>query len=446
VIGQAALPMLVAQVLNLLYNIVDRIYIGRIPRIGTTALGSVGLCFPIIIIITAFTNMYGSGGAPLFAIARGHGDDRRAADYQNLSFFLEVVTALVLTAAGLIFGKSVLRLFGASDTAMTYALGYLRIYVLGNIFSMIATGMNPFITAQGFPAAGMITVTIGAVTNFILDPVFIFVLGMGVRGAAVATVLSQALSAAFALYFLRRAQTPIRLQWLRPAQVLAMRERVTDIISLGLASFTQQLTNALVQIVCNRVLATVGGDIYISVMTIVSSVRQMLETPVMAISEGTSPVLSYNYGAGRADRVKQAAVVMTLMCFTYTALTWALILWQPAWFISIFSSDRTILADAIPALKLYFFAFVFMTLQHSGQSVFKSLNKKKQTIFFSLFRKAVIVAPLSIILPLVFGLGTDGVFMAEPISNVVGGTACFVTMLRTVLPELKEMEEEGGRS
>lgn len=285
---KAALPMLVAQVLNLLYNIVDRIYIARIPDIGTAALGAVGLCFPIIVIITAFSNLFGSGGAPLFAIARGSGDKARAGLILNLACTLLLCCAGVLMVIGLLFARPILVLFGASPEALPYALPYLMLYLLGTYPSMLTTGLNPFINAQGYATAGMLSVVIGAAANLVLDPVFIFVLGMGIRGAAAATVLSQLLSAAFVVYFLR-CKSEYRVQPLPLRQLPANRRCIGDIVSLGTAGFIMQLTNSVVTICCNNVLSVTGGDVYISVMTIISSVRQMVETPIYAITEGSSP-------------------------------------------------------------------------------------------------------------------------------------------------------------
>ena len=437
----AALPMLVAQILNLLYNIVDRIYIARIPDVGTTALGAVGLCFPIIVIITAFSNLFGGGGAPLFSISRGKGDADTATQIMNTSFPLVCGGALILMTAGLLFARPVLVLFGASAEALPYAYPYLMIYLLGTLPSMIATGMNPFINAQGYSTTGMLSVAIGAIANFILDPLFIFAFHLGIKGAAIATVLSQLLSAAFVLYFLRR-KAEIKVRLLHHSELSSCVEHAKNIISLGTAGFIMQFTNSLVSICCNHVLSITGGDIYISVMTIISSVRQLVETPIHAMNEGASPILSYNYGAGRPNRVKKAGIVLGLMVLLYTGVIWSIIIFAPAYLIGIFSSDTALLADAVPALKLYFAAFIFMDLQYIGQTVFKSLNKKKQAIFFSLLRKVFIVVPLTYLLPYAFQMGTDGVFMAEPISNVIGGSLCFLTMLVTVLPELNRMEKE----
>lgn len=435
----AALPMLVAQILNLLYNIVDRIYIARIPDVGTTALGAVGLCFPVIVIITAFSNLFGTGGAPLFSISRGKGNTKSAGQIMNTSFTMLCSCATILMAIGLFFARPILRLFGASDEALPYAYPYMMIYLLGTLPSMISTGMNPFINAQGYSTIGMLSVAIGAISNLILDPVFIFIFGFGIRGAAIATILSQFLSAAFIFSFLHtKAEYKVRLLNLK--ELSASMSLVKDIISLGTAGFIMQLTNSLVTICCNHVLSVTGGDLYISVMTIVSSVRQIIETPLHALTEGSSPILSFNYGARRPDRVKKAAMMMTLLILIYSGIAWSVILLAPEFLIGIFSSDPVLQADAIPALNLYFAAFIFMDLQYIGQIIFKSLNKKKQAIFFSLLRKVFIVVPLTYFLPYGLHLGTDGVFMAEPVSNVLGGGLCFITMLITILPELKQME------
>ena len=434
----AALPMLVAQILNLLYNIVDRVYIARIPGVGTAALGAVGLCFPLIVIISAFANLFGSGGAPLFSIYRGKKDSTRAEQIMDTSFSMVCASAVVLMALGMLFARPLLVLFGASEDALVYAYPYMMLYLIGTLPSMIAVGMNPFINAQGYSTVGMLSVAIGAIANLLLDPLFIFVFGLGVRGAAVATVLSQTLSALFVLFFLtKKAELKVRL--LRKEELSGCVEDAKNIVSLGTAGFIMQLTNSLVTICCNNVLSVTGGDIYISVMTIVSSVRQLVETPIYAMNEGTSPILSYNYGARRPKRVRKAGVVMGLMIFGYTALMWSVIILIPEFLIRIFSSDAVLMKDAVPALKQYFAAFIFMDLQYIGQTVFKSLNKKKHAIFFSLLRKVFIVVPLTYLMPYALGMGTDGVFLAEPVSNVIGGSLCFITMLLTVLPELKRM-------
>lgn len=437
---EAALPMLVAQILNLLYNIVDRIYIARIAEVGTAALGAVGLCFPLIVIITAFANLFGNGGAPLFAIQRGQKDERKAVAIMNTSFTMVCASAIVLMIVGFLFARPILILFGASDNSLVYALPYMMIYLLGTLPSMVAVGMNPFINAQGYSLIGMCSVAVGAGANLLLDPLFIFGLGFGVRGAAIATVLSQCLSAIFVFYFLTK-KSELKVRLLKKNEIAACMGYAKNIISLGMAGFIMQLTNSLVTICCNNVLSVTGGDIYISVMTIVSSVRQLVETPIHAMSEGSSPILSYNYGARRPARVRKAGMVMGALILAYSAVIWSIIILEPRPLIRIFSSDAQLTKDAVPALNQYFAAFIFMDLQYMGQTVFKSLNKKKQAIFFSLLRKVFIVVPLTYLMPYALHMGTDGVFLAEPVSNVIGGTLCFATMLITVLPELKRMEK-----
>ncbi len=437
--------MLVAQILNLLYNIVDRIYIARIPNIGTAALGAVGLCFPLIVVITAFSNLFGSGGAPLFSIYRGKGEPQRAANVMNTSFTMVCVCAVVLMAVGFIFARPLLVLFGASTDALVYAYPYLMIYLIGTLPSMIATGMNPFINAQGYSTIGMTSVAVGAVANLLLDPLFIFVLGFGVQGAAIATVISQALSAVFVFGFLTR-KSELKVRFLKKKEFSECIGYAKNIVSLGTAGFIMQLTNSLVSICCNNILSDVGGDIYISVMTIVSSVRQLVETPIYAMNEGTSPILSYNYGACRPARVRKAMAVMSTMILGYTAVMWSIIILFPNVLIGIFSSDAALMQDAVPALKQYFAAFICMDFQYIGQTVFKSLNKKKQAIFFSLLRKVFIVVPLTYMMPYIFHMGTAGVFLAEPVSNVIGGTLCLAVMLCTVLPELKRMEKQNSKN
>ena len=435
----AALPMLVAQILSLLYNIVDRVYIARIPEVGTAALGAVGLCFPLVVIITAFANLFGSGGAPLFSIYRGKKKEQEAGRIMNTSFSMVCCSAVVLMMIGLLFARPLLILFGASESALVYAYPYMMIYLIGTLPSMVAVGMNPFINAQGYSTIGMFSVAIGAIANLLLDPLFIFVLNFGVRGAAIATVLSQGLSAVFVLFFLT-GRSELRVHFLKKEEISECIGYAKNIVSLGTSGFIMQLTNSLVSICCNNVLSVTGGDIYISVMTIVSSVRQLVETPIYAMNEGASPILSYNYGARRPARVRKAGVIMASMILGYTAVMWSVIILAPHALIRIFSSDEVLMKDAVIALKQYFAAFIFMDLQYIGQTVFKSLNKKKQAIFFSLLRKVFIVVPLTYLMPYALHMGTRGVFRAEPVSNVIGGSFCFITMLSTILPELKRME------
>ena len=358
----------------------------------------------------------------------------------NTSFTMVVACAVVLMLIGFLFARPLLVVFGASKDALVYAYPYFMIYLIGTLPSMIATGMNPFINAQGYSTIGMTSIAVGAIANLLLDPLFIFALGFGVQGAAIATVISQFLSAAFVLFFLTK-KSELKVRFLKKDEFAECTGYAKNIVSLGTAGFIMQLTNSLVSICCNNILSNVGGDIYISVMTIVSSVRQLVETPIHAMNEGTSPILSYNYGARRPSRVRKAMMVMGAMMLGYTAIMWSIIIVFPNALIGIFSSDATLMKDAVPALKQYFAAFIFMDCQYIGQTVFKSLNKKKQAIFFSLLRKVFIVVPLTYLMPYALHMGTDGVFLAEPVSNVIGGGICFVVMLCTVLPELKKMEQ-----
>ncbi|MBQ8094569.1 MAG: MATE family efflux transporter [Clostridia bacterium] len=428
-VAASALPMLVAQLLSLLYSIVDRIYIGRIPGEGTAGLGGIGLCFPVIMIVTAFTNLFGMGGAPLCAIARGRKDQTQAETLMNTSFTLLIGTSIVLMAFFEGFAAPALRLFGASEQLLPHASVYLRLYLLGTPATMIASGMTPFINAQGYASSGMLAIFIGAVSNLILDPILIFVLGMGLRGAALATVIAQCLSAVFVILFLLRPACELHLKPLPPSRFVP--ENVIRILSVGLTSFIMQFTNSLVTIVCNATLSRYGGDLYISIYTIIASVRSLLDVPVNSISDGASPVLSYNYGARRPEQMRKTVQLFTIWNVGYTGVVWVFILLFPAFFIQIFTSDHALIESAAPVLKLYYFAFIFQALQYSGQTVFKALGRTRQAVFFSLLRKVLIVVPLTLLLPGIFGFGARGVFLAEPISNFLGGVACFTTMYIT---------------
>ncbi len=432
-IVQTALPMLVAQVISLLYSIVDRIYIGRIEGYGTQALGAIGLCFPMIMIIGAFTNMFGLGGAPLFSIELGRKNREKAGTVLGTAFRLELTAGVLLMLACELFAPQMLSMFGAAGDELGFAVPYIRIYLIGTVFFMVSTGMNPYMNAQGYATVGMKSVLAGAVANIVLDPVFIFMLGLGVNGAAVATVLSQFLSMLFVLKFFWSDKNEFPID----VHDLISFPYAKEIISLGLSSFVMQCTNSLVSAACNSVLIQTGGPLYVSVMTIVSSVRQILDTPILAVTEGASPVISYNFGAQKPKKVLEAIRMMAVIAIVYTCLMWLLIERFPLLFIKIFSDDAALQQLALTPLHLYFFAFVFQAFQYCGQTVFKALNKKKQAIFFSLFRKVVLVVPLTYLLPYVFRMGTDGVFAAEPVSNVVGGLACFTTMVVMVIPQLR---------
>ena len=433
-----ALPMTLAQLINVLYNIVDRIYIGMIPENATLSLTGLGLCLPIISMVTAFANLFGMGGAPLCSIERGRGNVREAEAIMGNSFVLMVITGIVLTILGLAFNRPMLYLFGASDATIGYADAYITIYLLGNIFVMTGLGMNSFINSQGFGTIGMMTVLLGAVANIILDPIYFFVFHMGVRGAALATIISQFLSAVWILVFLTGKKALLRL---KPSAMRLTKKRVKDIIGLGMSGFTMSITNSTVQVMYNAMLQRFGGDLYVGIMTVINSVREVISMPVNGVTQSAQPILGYNYGAKEYNRVKTGIVFMSIVSILYTTLVWGVVHGFPEFFIRMFNREGDLIEAGIPAMRVYFFGFFMMSLQFAGQAVFVGLGKAKRAVFFSIFRKIVIVTPLIIMLPVVFGLGTTGILMAEPISNFIGGAACFGTMLVTVWPELKKGEK-----
>ena len=428
-----ALPMTLAQLINVMYNIVDRIYIGMIPENATLALTGLGLCLPIISIVTAFANLFGMGGAPLCSIERGKGNLEEAEKIMGNSFAMMVVTGIILTALGLAFKRPMLYLFGASDATIPYAESYITIYLMGNLFVMVGLGMNSFINSQGFGTIGMMTVLLGAIANIILDPIFIFIFHMGVQGAALATIISQFLSAAWIVAFLTGKKTILRLK-ISAFRVEA--KRALRIVGLGLSGFTMSLTNSSVQIMYNAMLQKVGGDLYVGIMTVINSVREVISMPVTGVTNSAQPVLGFNYGAGEYKRVRGGIVFMSLCCIIYTTLIWMCVHGFPEFFIRIFNRNGELVEAGIPAMRIYFFGFFMMSLQFAGQAVFVGLGKSKYAVFFSIFRKVIIVIPLIMILPTVFHLGTDGILMAEPVSNFIGGAACFGTMMFTIWPEL----------
>lgn len=429
-----AIPLTVAQLVQLLYNVIDRIYLGHMGDGNSMALTGVGLTFPVVSLIMAFTALFGNGGVPIFSIKRGAGDEETAGRILGNSFALLLGSSLILTAAGYAFTKPLLFAFGAGEESYVYAKEYLNIYLIGTVFSMIATGMNGYINAQGFPKIGMWSVTIGAVCNIVLDPVFIFGLDMGVSGAALATVISQAVSALWILRFLtgKKAIIPLRRSRIRISKNITK-----EICKLGISNFIMQGTTCLVQVACNSTLQLFGGDLYIGIMTVTNSVREIFMLPVMGIVSGAQPVVSFNYGARRFERVRSGIRFNTLIGTVYTLFAWLLVILFPTFWFGIFSDDVQMAELGIKAMKIYFFGFVFMSLQFAGQSTFQALGDAKHAVFFSLLRKAIIVVPLTLLLPRM-GLGVTGVFMAEPISNVMGGAACYLTMRMTVYREIKK--------
>ncbi len=428
-----SVPMTIAHLVQILYNIVDRVYIGHMPRTGGLALTGVGLALPVVTLVMAFSSLFATGAVPLFSISRGAGERDHAHDIMGNAFALVLIFSAFVTIFFMIFRFRALYLFGASDATIGYAENYLKIYLWGVVFSMTASGMNGFISSLGYPRTAMFTVVIGAVINLILDPIFIFTLDMGVAGAAAATVISQFVSALWVLRFLTAKDLEISL---KVSRVRLKKALTLRILALGITGFVQQGTNSLVQIICNVALRGWGGDIYVGVMTIINSIREVVTLPVTGLREGAQPVLGFNYGAKRNDRVKAGIrfVVFTGIC--YTAVLWLPIAFFPSMFLRLFTNDAGTITLGMRAMRIYFCGFFLMSFMFSAQSVFVALGKAKRAIFFSMLRKVVIVVPLTLLLPHFFGLGTDGVFLAEPISDLLGGSAAILTMYFTLYRKL----------
>ena len=422
-----ALPMTVAQLVNVLYSVVDRIYLGHLPGSNHLALTGIGVTMPIVSVIMGLANLCGTGGSPLCAMARGRGDNEDAERTMGNAFILLVVIGLAATTLLMLVKRPMLYAFGASDETFPYADQYLTIYLCGTLFVMISLGMNPFINAQGFGRVGMMTVVLGAATNIVLDPILILWAHMGVRGAALATIIAQGLSCLWVMRFLtgREAILHLRRDCLRLEA-----KRTRRIIALGLSGFFMNLTNSLVQVVCNATLLRWGGDLYVGVMTIVNSIREVVVMPVHGLNNGSQPVTSYNFGARKYGRVREAIRFTVISTGAYAIAFWLVAMLLPAPLIHIFNSEPEILAAGVPALRIYFCLFMFMSLQMSSQHLIVSLGRAKQAIFFSLFRKAIINAPLTVILP--HFMGVSGVFAAEAISQLLGGLASSITMYFTV--------------
>lgn len=431
-----AIPMTIAQLINVLYSLVDRMYIGHLAQNSTLALTGLGITFPIIMLVTAVTNLFGMGGAPLCSIARGRGDDKRAEKIIGNSFAMLIICSYILIIIGLVMKKSLLYLFGASDETYPYANEYFSIYIWGSIFVMVGLGMNTFINAQGFAKKGMLTILIGAIINIILDPIFIFILDLGIKGAAIATVIAQMISASWVLYFLvsDTAIYHIKRQYLTLDFTI-----IKEIISLGISGFVFATTNSLVQIICNNVLLFWGGNIYVGIMTVLNSIRDVLQMTIEGIRSGAQPVISYNYGAGQYLRVRQGIKFLTKIALLYTSIAWCILDFFPEFFIHLFNSEEEMLLFGVPALHIYFLGFFMMAFQSAGQTTFISLGMGKYATFFSLFRKGILVIPLTILLPYIGNLGVYGVFYAEMISNFIGSLACFSTMMLVVWKNLEKM-------
>ena len=431
-----AVPALVAQVINLLYNIVDRIYIGHIPEIGGLALTGVGLFTPILMLITAFAMLAGAGGAPLAAIAMGRGDKEHGQKIVGNCFMVLLLLAVVLTVLFYIFIPDLIRLFGGSENTIPYGTTYGRIYVLGCVFVLIVMGMNPFITTQGFARISMLTTVIGAVINIVLDPIFIFVFKLGVAGAAIATVLSQAVSALWILRFLTGEQSILRL---RPANMRLQRDVILPCLGLGVSSFVMVSTESILSISFTTSLARYGGDVAVGAMTVLTSINQLVTMPLSGICQGGQPLISYNYGAKKLNRVKEAFFCQFTVCVAYTTFFWLLILLIPNFFASIFTSDQALVSYTAWAMRIFLAGCFSVGFQLSCQQSFMALGQAKICLFMACLRKLILLIPLIFILPNFFQDKAMAVFLAEPVSDIL---AAFVTTVSFFLFFRKLMKQK----
>ncbi len=437
---QMAVPAVVGQLINLLYNIVDRIYIGHIPGVGGTALTGVGLFTPILMLLTAFAMMPGAGGAPRAAISMGKGDKEDAEKIIGNCFTVLVTFAVALTVILYAAAPVLLRLFGASDTTLPYALEYGRIYILGSIFVLIVMGMNPFITTQGFAKISMLTTVIGAVINIVLDPILIFGLDMGVAGAAVATVLSQAVSAIWILCFLSGKKTILKLKYANMKLVPGV---ILPCLALGISSFVMTSTESLLSVSFSSSLSRYGGDLAVGAMTVLTSINQLVTMPMSGICQGGQPLISYNYGAKKFDRVKEAFYCQFFVCVGYATVFWLLLMAAPHIFAGVFTSDVALVEYTTWAIRIFAACVFSIGLQLSCQQAFMALGQAKASLFLACLRKLLLLIPLIFILPNFFEDKVFAVFLAEPVSDFVAAAITTITffvffrkMMRRNQPDL----------
>lgn len=410
-----ALPAIVAQLVNVLYNIVDRIFIGRMVN-GEVAMAGVGVAFPIIMIISAFSALIGIGGAPLAAIKMGEKDNEGAEKIISNSFSTLIIIGLICTIVFLIFKEDLLWAFGASDATIGYAVDYLTIYLIGTVFVQIALGMNPFINTQGFAKIGMVTVVIGAIINIVLDPIFIFKLNLGVKGAALATILSQFVSAIWVLTFLfgKKSILKIRVNYLAPKFKVLL-----PIVALGVSPFIMQSTESLVLISMNNKLQLYGGDLAVGAMTIMSSIMQIVTLPLMGLSQGAQPIISYNFGAKNIERVKRTFKLLLTSCLTYTFIMWAALMVFPEVFVGIFNNKPELVEITSWSMRIFFGGIFIFGAQIACQQTFLALGQAKISLIMALLRKVVLLVPLIFILPMFFEDKLKAVLFAEPISDII---------------------------
>ena len=411
-----ALPTVVAQLINMLYNIVDRIYIGHMPEVGDLALTGVGVCMPLIMLVSAFAALVGSGGAPRASIFMGKKDTESAEKTLGGCFGLQIAVSAILTVVLLIWNKALLLAFGASENTIEYATSYMSIYAIGTIFVQVTLGMNAFITAQGFTKISMMSVVVGAVSNILLDPILIYLCGMGVKGAALATILSQMLSCLWVLSFLFSKRSILRL---KPKYFIPSPRIILPCIALGTATFIMQASESVISVCFNSSLLEYGGDIAVGAMTILASVMQFAMLPPQGIAQGAQPILSYNYGAKNADRVKQTYKLLLKICLMYSIGIWTAVMLFPGGFASMFSPDRELVAFASKALRIYFAGMVLFGIQIACQMTFVSLGNAPSSILVAVVRKFLLLLPLIYIMPNLIKDPTIGVYMAEPIADIL---------------------------
>ncbi len=432
-LAKLAVPAVVAQIINLLYNIVDRIYIGHIPEIGSAALTGVGLFMPLLMLLNAFAMLVGSGGAPRVGIALGRGDRAGAQRIMGNCFALLLLLAAVLTVVFSLAAAPLLRLFGASEATLPYALEYARIYLLGSVFVLIVMGMNPFITTQGFAQFSMLTTIIGAAINILLDPIFIFALDMGVRGAALATVLSQAVGAVWVLRFLTGKKTLLRLS---PADMRLSGGVIGPVLALGISTFVMLATESLLSVSFTASLSEYGGDLAVGAMTIITSVSQLITMPLSGVCQGGGPIISYNFGAGKNDRVKQAFYTQFTVCAAYAGAFWLALLLVPKVFAGIFSADVALVSYTEWAMRVYMAGICALGVQLACQQSFMALGQAKISLLLACLRKVILLIPLIFLLPLFFENKVFAVFLAEPVSDIAAAAvtaAMFFTRFNTIL-------------
>ena len=420
-----ALPTVAAQLINMLYNIVDRMYIGHIKDVGALALTGVGVCMPLIMIISAFAALVGNGGAPRASIYMGKKDTDTAQKILGNCFSLQIILSIILTIILLIGNKTFLLAFGASENTISYAVNYMNIYAIGTIFVQLTLGMNAFITAQGFAKTGMLSVLIGAVANIVLDPVFIFGMNMGVRGAALATIISQTLSCIWVLSFLFGKKTFLKI---KPENLRLHAKIIRPCVALGSSLFIMQASESIISVCFNSSLLKYGGDIAVGAMTILTSVMQFAMLPLQGLGQGAQPIMSYNYGAKNNDRVRKTFRLLLKVSFGYSIVLWAIVMLLPQMFAMMFTSDNALLSFTSQALRIYMASMFMFGIQIACQMAFNALGKAKDSIIVAVMRKFILLIPLIYIMPAIFKANqTNAVYMAEPVADFIA--VCFTAIL-----------------